>query len=463
MFAEFSPKRIVSKFRQSGPAKSAAMKSNDFIQHHFIANSFCSNRLKKKGVKCTWSDYYAILDDIRVPFDGFFDPGANETIPISSIYNYELPKKIERARDAESCDTISEPSAEDFYMLVKASHPTVIKGGASNWPALSKWSLGRLTSDWWNKDVVASISPTGDFDGPEDASLWGLNTNETLIIVRPAHAQMKFPKFVEAAIESKQENVTHYLEYFPLKTLQKRGRKDIPTIKWSHFLAPRLTLLWFGMSGIRNPVGRLHYDRHENLMAMIAGSKQFVLFGPDQGDNLYAALPVRSGTLTYRRTRTNSSLSGDSLSETMGIFIRDKNKIDKTFNEYHTYSPVDINNPDFIKYPKYRRAKKKICDVEKGDIIYVPADWWHQVTSRMDHEGKSIGVNVFYEPFYKKPGYLTLMKFFLNNRYYSHLYDIKTARPCSANKICLKKERGGHKSGLQSLRRSRRKQTKEEL
>jgi hypothetical protein len=55
----------------------------------------------------------------------------------------------------------------------------------------------------------------------------------------------------------------------------------------------------------------------------------------------------------------------------------------------------------------------------------------------MDQEGKSIGVNMFFEPFYKKAGYLTLSKSFLKNRYYSHLYDTGSVEVCTSNKICF--------------------------
>lgn len=402
-------------------------------------NEFCSQRYSRSRKNCSWNDYYAILDDIREPFEGYFDPGAKDMIPVNEVYNEELPRKLSKNENNDRCDTIVNPSARDFYQLVKASHPTIIKGGALNWPALSKWSLDALKKQWRDKAVVASISPTGDFDGPEEGHLWGLAANESVIIARPAHAQMKFQDFVEEAQRTQGDDVTHYLEYFPLKTLESTGSKDVPSIKWANFLSSRFTLVWFGMSGVRNPVGRLHYDRHENLMAMVAGSKQFVLYGPDQGEALYAATPLRSGSLVYQPAGNVSrhvEVDGTT-QQRRGRFIRDKTTIDDTYNEYHTYSPVDITRPDYAKYPKFRNAKKKVCDVAKGDILFVPSDWWHQVTSKMDDEGKSIGVNIFFEPFYKKPGYMTLLNSFVRNRYYSHISDIKSVRPCRKRSVCF--------------------------
>lgn len=419
---------------------------------------FCFEIRKVSSKKCSWEDYYAILDDIRYQYDGFFDPGAKRQIDIKEIYDEHLPKKLIGASGEDSCDLIINPSPADFYKLVKASRPTIIKKGAEVWPALGEWTLKNLRQKWSDKKVVVSISPTGDFDGPEDASLWGLNATESVVIARPAHAQMTFANFIDASKESRLKNVTHYLEYFPLKSLLNPGSKDVLNIKWANFLSPRFTLVWFGMSGQRNPVGRLHYDRHENLMAVVAGSKQFVLYGPDQGEELYAATPVRSGALSYYPFARNVSSSFDytgTNSEKIGTFVRDKSSIDETFNEYHTYSPVDILNPDFSKYPKFQKAKKKVCNVEKGDIIYVPADWWHQVTSLMDEEGKNIGINIFYEPFYKKPGYLTLMKKFVRNRYYSHLHDLEFARPCGSDKICFSRRGSAKEASTQELRYNR--------
>ena len=48
---------------------------------------------------------------------------------------------------------------------------------------------------------------------------------------------------------------------------------------------------------VLNPVGKLHFDRNENIMLMITGSKIFTLYDPAQGEALYADIPLRQASL----------------------------------------------------------------------------------------------------------------------------------------------------------------------
>ncbi len=205
------------------------------------------------------------------------------------------------------------------------------------------------------------------------------------------------------------------------------------------------------MSGVKPPVGRLHFDRFENLMSMIAGSKKFVIFGPDQGSNLYAASPLKSGSLKFQQKEWLNA-SAQAQTGNSEYFVRNSIEIDTPDNIYHTYSPVDIRKPNYTLYPRFRHAKRLICEVKKGEILYVPTDWWHEVTSFMDDEGKSIGVNVFFEPMYKKPGYRTLENSFLLNRYYSHLYELNIATVCAKSQVCFK---GKVKSKKKKVKKTR--------
>ena len=65
----------------------------------------------------------------------------------------------------------------------------------------------------------------------------------------------------------------------------------------------------------------------------------------------------------------------------------------------------------------------------------MPSHWWHQVESINNNRsgggsggaaGYSIGVNMFYEPFYHRQAYLSRNPFFQHNRYYSHLQQTLT-------------------------------------
>jgi hypothetical protein len=57
-------------------------------------------------------------------------------------------------------------------------------------------------------------------------------------------------------------------------------------------------------------------------------------------------------------------------------------------------SAVDILKPEYHKYPLFKQAKGFNVTISKGDLLYTPAFWWHQVAS----EGRNVAVNYFFQP-----------------------------------------------------------------
>ena len=59
------------------------------------------------------------------------------------------------------------------------------------------------------------------------------------------------------------------------------------------------------------------------------------------------------------------------------------------------YSLVDPINPDYTKYPLFKRAQSVDATLKAGEILYLPMGWFHHIKS---NEGKNIAVNYWYEP-----------------------------------------------------------------
>lgn len=95
---------------------------------------------------------------------------------------------------------------------------------------------------------------------------------------------------------------------------------------------------WLGPAGTVTP---LHCDYDDNVFAQIWGRKRIFLAPPHHDEFLY----VREA---------NPLLFG---------------------------SPFDPEAPDFERYPLARRAALIDCLVEPGDMLYVPAGWYHQVSA----------------------------------------------------------------------------------
>ncbi len=95
---------------------------------------------------------------------------------------------------------------------------------------------------------------------------------------------------------------------------------------------------WLGPAGTVTP---LHCDYDDNLFAQVWGSKRIFLAPPHHDAYLYPR-------------EANALLFG---------------------------SPFDPEAPDFERFPLARRAALIECVVEPGDMLYVPAGWYHQVRS----------------------------------------------------------------------------------
>jgi hypothetical protein len=89
-----------------------------------------------------------------------------------------------------------------------------------------------------------------------------------------------------------------------------------------------------------------HYDCKDNIACVAAGRRRFVLFPPEQVENLYVG-PLHSTP--------------------QGVPI----------------SLVDIANPDPARFPRFEQAlaAAQIAELEPGDAIFIPYMWWHGVQS----------------------------------------------------------------------------------
>jgi ribosomal protein L16 Arg81 hydroxylase len=57
------------------------------------------------------------------------------------------------------------------------------------------------------------------------------------------------------------------------------------------------------------------------------------------------------------------------------------------------YSLVDPRNPDYEKFPLFKKAKSLEVTLNPGEILYLPFQWFHFVKS---NSGKNLAVNYWY-------------------------------------------------------------------
>jgi lysine-specific demethylase 8/hypoxia-inducible factor 1-alpha inhibitor (HIF hydroxylase) len=127
--------------------------------------------------------------------------------------------------------------------------------------------------------------------------------------------------------------------------------------------------LWVGPSG---HMECLHYDAMDGTLIQLHGRKRVVLFPPSQTFNLYP-FPF------YAHLR-------------YGLKLRS------------WFSRVYPDQPDFAAFPKLRTALQYKYDVtlHPGEMLYIPAGWWHEVTSldsEVDRDGLVCSLNRFWRVF----------------------------------------------------------------
>ncbi len=103
-----------------------------------------------------------------------------------------------------------------------------------------------------------------------------------------------------------------------------------------------LPRIWLG-NRITTPT---HVDEWNNVACVVAGSRRFTLFPPEQIANLYI------GPLDFAPTGAAMSLAS-------------------------------LRDPDFARHPKFREALAAAQDavLQPGDCLFIPPLWWHHVES----------------------------------------------------------------------------------
>ncbi|XP_034042775.1 tRNA wybutosine-synthesizing protein 5 [Thalassophryne amazonica] len=222
--------------------------------------------------------------------------------------------------------------------------PAVLRGVPLG-PCLDRWTVKYLGEKGGNKEVKIHVStvPKMDF----------LHKNFV-------YKTLPFNEFISRAAEKKHsvfflcEDESYYLRSLGEDVRKEPAdlSKQFPDLAQDFHVPQFFEPHQFFSSVFRISSCGLqlwtHYDVMDNLLAQVTGTKRVVLYSPQDALHLY--------------------LTGD------------KSEV------------LDVDCPDLKQFPEFVKAKRYECVLEPGDLLFIPALWFHNTHALQF----GVGVNVFW-------------------------------------------------------------------
>jgi hypothetical protein len=292
-----------------------------------------------------------------------------------------------------SVDRRSDLSDKDFVReYLNKGLPVIFSQEASSWPCSKKWGLDYLMNQFPD-DEFSLIDSTGLVEKAFDRS----NDSPTPALID----KVKSKEFVQRVRSGDKA----YLRFCPIMETHPELESDLDLGWLKKF---RRCFLGISYQTFIGPAGRktpLHSETTAFFYIMADGEKDWTLFSP-------TAFPI-----------INPEPEGRG----------------------YNFSRVDITHPDLEKYPGINLITRYTCRLKKGDILFVPAWMWHEVTNVTEGWGISYRFTslrgflrhplfVFVRLFLTKPSFLEIL-------YYSFFRSDITSRKNNllTPKIYLKK------------------------
>ncbi|MCT7957751.1 cupin-like domain-containing protein [Laspinema palackyanum] len=282
-------------------------------------------------------------------------PGASlvaiATDPAVSLAIPEEPKPIETREDIEPDDPVLqlEWQLNTFHKLAKLSpdygkveriphvsgpeflerfyirnKPVIFTDLMDNWKALSLWTPQYFKEKYGHVTVGAQFNR---------------ESNQQYEWCRDKHQKMVlFGEFVDQVLQGGETN-DYYIGAYNGNFSREGFKGLLDDIElFPEYLTDTKeannTSFWFGPGGAITP---LHFDPLNTFLCQVYGRKRVRLIAPSQ-KHLLAAYG-------------------------------------------HYFSNIDLENPNFERYPQLKKLDIIELIIEPGDVLFLPVGWWHQVRS----------------------------------------------------------------------------------
>ncbi|KAF5702932.1 putative phospholipase [Fusarium globosum] len=279
----------------------------------------------------------------------------------------------------------NEPSPLEFMRYVARNTPFVIRGGASSWRACQDWNSAYLLSVMKGQNVNVAVTPYGNADMPTV-----LPGKESMVFAKPHYEDQPFEELLEYVARqgadpdfppdaevryAQTQNDNLREEYI---TLFSDVQKDIPFARIALDKSPDAVNLWIGNS---KSVTAMHKDNYENIYVQILGRKHFVLL-PPLCHPCVNEQPLKPAT--YTRGENGMELKMDPDDQAVPFAIWDPDSPEQNATKFsHLTRPLRVT-------------------LDPGDMLYLPAMWYHKVLQSCteEDEGFVLAVNYWYQTTY---------------------------------------------------------------
>jgi jumonji domain-containing protein 7 len=274
-----------------------------------------------------------------------------------------------------SCPRVEKPTPAQFLRdFVLPNKPCVITGLMDDWPAMQKWSEDYMCACLGDTKVSINVTPNGRGDAITSDGYFAM----------PEERSMRFDEFL-AKLHDKVSDEVCYLSHQndnlrqQIAASRKSLMQDVPAsicfVDEALGCSPDAVNLWVGDE---RAMTTLHKDHYENIYAVVQGSKIFTLYPPAALPLLY---PRQCPPKAYHKAGDRWTLA------------------DSPYDEPGATRPwisVDPQAPDFERFPLFRHAVPTRVEVHRGEVLYLPAMWFHQVAQT---DG-TVAVNYWYDMVY---------------------------------------------------------------
>ncbi|CCF32850.1 phospholipase A2 [Colletotrichum higginsianum] len=292
-----------------------------------------------------------------------------------------------------------EPSPLEFMRYVARNTPFVVRGAASSWQSNQTWDKEYLVRLFKGQAVNVAVTPFGNADAPTDH-------DGKIVFAKPHEEDQDFEEFINYVInQEKSKDATSEVryaqtqndnlrnEYFPLS---HQVPPSVPFARIALDRDPEAVNLWIGTS---RSVTALHKDNYENIYVQIRGCKHFVLLPP-------CCQPCVNERTLMPATYARRDLGGLAL-ELDEASNENKDRPEDGALHGVPFATWDPDHPDTNATPYSHLAEPVRVTLEPGDMLYLPAMWYHKVSQSCpeDGEGFVLAVNYWYDMEFSGPLY----------------------------------------------------------